>query len=46
MSAGYWGIVSGVAALIVLLFVCIEISCRKPKSAPGQPHTEETKRAA
>jgi len=28
MSAGYWGIVSGVAALVVLYFVRVEIMGR------------------
>lgn len=46
MSAGYWGIVSGVAALIALFFVCVEIAYGRRKSVADGPPAAKTKRAA
>jgi len=39
MSWVYWGIVSGVAALVALLFVCLDLV-----SAGGKPSREESRR--
>lgn len=34
MSAGYWGIVIGLAALVAMLFLCIELLYSQEKEAP------------